>query len=63
MQEKRDIWGDNLTEYLNAMTELARKHGIGISHECVLYEMVDEGSDTDYERTYRVIEGGRLDFV
>ena len=62
MPEKSDIWGDNLTKYLNAMTELARKHGIGISHECVLYEMVD-GSDTDYERTFRVTEDGHLDFI
>ena len=34
-----------LTEYLEAMTNLARKHGIGISHECVLYEMEDGAED------------------
>lgn len=53
---------ENLTEFLKAMTELSRKHGIGISHECYLYEMQD-GSDTDYTRTYSMTEGGHLDFV
>ncbi len=61
-QNESDVWGDNLKEYLEEMTDLAIKYRIGITHECYLYQMED-GSDGDFDRTFRVEEDGKLEFI
>ena len=56
--EQQNAASDNLTEFLAALTSLAWKHRIGLNDECVLYELEAD----DFDRTFRVVNGDRLNF-
>lgn len=47
--------------FLNDLTELCNKHGMGISEEAIVYEYEHgNGSDSDYDRRYFVNKDNKL---
>jgi hypothetical protein len=50
---------ERLNIFLNDLTELSLKHGLGINEGGVLYELESD----DYERRYSCDEDSKIDFV